>query len=152
MKRIALAFVLLLVCTSAFAQSQFRGSVKFVCGKADAPHIDSFAFSPGVYFTTINVTNPSALDISGTKRFSIALLQQEPGKFSPLHSWALKPSQSMQIDCGDIYKKMGIPAGTFIDGFVHIVGSPTRFDVTAVHTVSDGDRPVSVDVEAITLR
>ena len=144
--------LLLLVSTTLFGQSQFRGSVKFVCGKADSPQIDAFAFSPGVYFTTINVTNPNTLTVSGTKRFSIALLAQTPGKFTPLVGWALKPSESMQIDCGDIYKKFGLAPGTFIDGFVHIVGSPSRFDVTAVHTVSDGDRPVSIDVEAITLR
>jgi hypothetical protein len=144
---------LLLVSTSVFAQSQFRGSVKFVCGRADDPHIKAWAFSPGDYFTTINVTNPNAIPVQGTKRFSIALLAQTPGKFTdPLISWSLKPSESMQIDCGDIYKKFGLAPGTFIDGFVHLVGSPSRFDVTAVHTVSDGARPISIDVEAITLR
>ena len=151
MKKLSV-LLLLLVSTSAFGQSQFRGSIKFVCGKADALHVDAFAFSPGVYYTTINVTNPNSITVSGTKRFSIGLPAQQVGKFNDLVSWALKPSETMQIDCGDIYKKMGIAPGSFIDGFVHIVGSPSRFDVTAVHTVSDGDRPVSIDVEAITLR
>jgi hypothetical protein len=152
MKRIGMSLVLLLLSSSAFAQLQFKGSAKFVCGKADAAHIKAFAFSPGSYFTTINVTNPNAGTVSGTKRFSVALLSQKPGKTSVLVNWALKPSQSMQIDCGDIYKNLGILPGTFIDGFVHIVGAPVRFDVTAVHTLSDGVAPVSIDVEAITLR
>ena len=153
MKKVMMLVLLLLVSTSAFAQSQFRGSVKFVCGRADDAHIKAFAFSPGDYYTTINVTNSNAITVQGTKRFSIALLAQTPGKFTdPLIGWALQPSESMQIDCGDIYQKFGIAPGTFIDGFVHLVGSPSRFDVTAVYTVSDGERPVSVDVDAITLR
>lgn len=152
MKRLLMLVLLLLVSTSLFAQSQFRGSIKFVCGRADDPHIKAWAFSPGHYHTTINVTNPNAIPVSGTKRFSIALLAQTPGKFTDLISWTLKPSESMQIDCGDIYKRFNIAPGAFIDGFVHIVGSPSRFDVTAVHSVSDGERPVSIDVEAITLR
>ena len=143
---------LLLVSTSLFAQSQYRGSVKFVCGKADATHIDPYAFSPGIYYTTINMTNPNAITVQGTKRFSIGLPGQNVGKFSDLINWSLKASETMQIDCGDIYKRMLIAPGTFIDGFVHILGSPSRFDVTAVYTVGDGARPISIDVEAITLR
>jgi len=155
MKKVSglLFLFLLLVSTSAFAQSQFRGSAKFVCGRADSTVIDAFAFAPGTYFTTINVGNPNAITVSGTKRFSIALVSQTPGKFTPLISWALKPSESMQIDCGDIYKRMLIPPGTFIDGFVQIVGSPSRFDVTAVHSVVDSDgRIVSLDIEEVTMR
>ncbi|HYK01631.1 MAG TPA: hypothetical protein VE974_07730 [Thermoanaerobaculia bacterium] len=153
MKKVSGLLFLLLISTSAFAQSQFRGSAKFVCGKTGQDVIDAFAFAPGAYFTSINVTNPNAITVSGTKRFSIGLLSQVPGKFTPLIGWALKPSETMQVDCGDIYKQMNIPPGTFIDGFVHFVGSPSRFDVTAVHTVTDGDsRLVSMDVEQIVLR
>jgi hypothetical protein len=153
MKRLGLVLVLLFVATSAFAQQQFKGSAKFVCGKAGAPEIDAFAFAPGTYFTTINVTNPNAGTVSGTKRFSIALLAQTPGKFTALINWSLKPSESMQIDCGDIYKKMQIAPGTFLDGFIHLVGAPSRFDVTAVHSVADTDgRVVSMDVEEVTMR
>lgn len=152
MKKVVLALVLSFVSTSLFAQQQFRGSIKFICGKADDAHVKAFAFSAGVYSTTINVTNQSTGTISGQKRFSIALLSQQVGKFTALIPWALKPSESMQIDCGDIYKRMEIPPGTFIDGFVHIVGAPFRYDVTAAYTVSDGERPVSIDVDAIALR
>lgn len=151
MRKLVLALVLF-VATSTFAQQQFRGSVKFVCGKADDESIKAFAFSPGSYFTTINVTNQSIATILGQKRFSIALLSQKVGKFTNLVQWSLKPNESMQIDCGDIYTHLAIPPGTFIDGFVHIVGAPMRYDVTAVYTVSDGERPVSIDVDAITLR
>lgn len=153
MKKVSGLLFLLLISSSAFAQSQYRGSAKFVCGRADSTVIDAFAFAPGTYFTTINVGNPNSINVSGTKRFSIALVGQTPGKFTPLINWVLKPSESMQIDCGDIYKRMLIAPGTFIDGFVQILGSPSRFDVTAVHSVMDADgRIVSLDIEEVTMR
>ena len=155
MKKLVLILALLFstfFSSAAFAQQQFRGSVKFICGKTDDASVKAFAFAAGLYSTTINVTNQNTGNVSGQKRFSIALLAQKPGPFSPLINWALKPNESMQIDCGDIYTRMNIVPGTFIDGFVHIVGAPVRFDVTAVYTVSDGERPVSIDVDAITLR
>lgn len=152
MKKLVLALGFLFVAVPVFAQQQFRGPVKFVCGKADDAHIKAFAFSPGSYTTTINVTNQNTGTVSGTKRFSIALLSQKPGRFTNPVPWSLQPFESMQVDCGDIYAHLGVPVGTFIDGFVWIVGAPFRFDVTAVYTVNDGERPVSIDVETITLR
>ena len=59
MKRLLLVLAVLLVSTSVFAQQQFRTEAKFVCGKPDTPEIDAFAFAPGVYYTSINVTNPN---------------------------------------------------------------------------------------------
>jgi hypothetical protein len=151
MKKLGLVLILLFVATSAFAQ--FKGSAKFVCGKPARDVIDAFAFPTGTYFTTINVTNPNPGAVSGTKRFSIALLAQRPGRFTPTIHWTLRSSESMQIDCGDIYRKMQIPPGTFIDGFVHIVGAPSRFDVTAVYSTANTDgRIVSMDIEEVTMR
>lgn len=152
MKSVVLVFVLAFVSLSAFAQTVFRGSAKFVCGKVDDEHVKAFAFAPGIYYTTINVTNANKLDVSGTKRFSIALLAERAGTFTPVFRWTLKPGEAMQIDCRNIYRHTGVLPGTFIDGFMRITGSPGRFDVTAVYTLSDGERPVSMDVEAITLR
>jgi hypothetical protein len=152
MKKLMMLVLLLLVSLPAFAQSQFRGAIKFVCGKADDLHVKAFAFSPGVYYTTINVTNLNSINVSGTKRFSIGLPSQKVGRFNDTVAWALKPSETMQIDCGDIWARLGMATGTFIDGFVHILGTPLRFDVTAVYTVGNGDVPISMDVEAITLR
>ena len=152
MRKLSFVLLLLLVSTSAFAQSQFRGAVKFVCGKADDVHIKPFAFSPGIYYTTINVTNLNSINVSGTKRFSIGLPGQKVGRWNDLVAWALKPNETMQIDCGDIWERMALPPGSFIDGFVHILGAPIRFDVTAVYTVGNGDAPISMDVEPITLR
>lgn len=153
MKRFLPVLILLMVSTSVFAQAQFRGEAKFVCGKPDTPEIDAFAFAPGVYYTSINVTNPTdTVHIDGRKRFSVGLLNQKVGPYTGWVPWALRPGETMQVDCGDIYRHLGIPPGTFIDGFVHFVGAPARYGLTAVYTLTDGDRAVSQDVEEVTVR
>ena len=58
----------------------------------------------------------------------------------------------MQVNCGDIYKHLGIAPGTFIDGFVHFAGAPVRYGVTSVYTVSDSNIIVSQDVVPSVLR
>ena len=153
MKKALLVLIVLLVSTSAFAQQQFRTEAKFVCGKPDVPEINAFAFAPGVYYTSINVTNPNDQgDVFGRKRFSVGLLNQKVGPYTGWVGWVLRPGETMQVDCGDIYAHLGIVPGTFIDGFVHFVGQPVRFSVTAVYTVTDGARIVSQDVEAKQIR
>ena len=152
MKKIVLLFALF-VSSSVFAQAPYRGSVKFVCGRADSTHVNAFAVAPGTYFTTINVVNPQGYEVQGTKRFSVALPGQRSGPQTAMIAWALKPGDAMQIDCGDIYKRLSIAPGVFIDGMVHIIGSPGRFDVAGVYSVIDnGGNVASVDVEEVTLR
>jgi hypothetical protein len=151
MKKSLLVLVLLLVSTSAFAQLQYRTEAKFVCARPGPPEISAFAFAPGVYFTTINVTNPNEVPIDGRKRFSVGHLNQKVGPFTQWFGWALPPGGTMQVDCGDIYAHLGIPVGTFIDGFVQFQ-SPQRFAATAVYTVTNGQTIVSQDVEAKRVR
>ena len=152
MKKLLLVLVLLLVSTSVFAQTQYRTEAKFVCGKPDSPEIDAWAFAPGYYYTSINVTNPNDQGtVDGRKRFSVGLLGQKVGPFTAWVNWALRPGETMQVDCGDIYAHLGIPPGTFIDGFVQFQ-SPQRYAVTGVYTVTDGSRIVSRDVEAKRVR
>ena len=84
MKKLLLVLIVLLVSSSLFAQTQYRTEATFVCGKPDTPEIDAFAFAPGVYYTSINVTNPNDQgDVDGRKRFSVGLLSQKPGPFTP---------------------------------------------------------------------
>lgn len=147
MKNLLLFAVVLLASTSVFAQAQYRTEAKFVCGRPGPPEIDAFAFAPGVYYTSINVTNPDEqVTVEGRKRMSVGLLGQKVGPQTPWIGWALKPGDTMQVDCGDIYKYLGIPPGTFIDGFVHFIAAPVRFSVTSVYTLTDGSRVVSQDV------
>lgn len=150
MKKLLLVLALLTLSTSAFAQS-YHAEAKFVCGRADPPHVDAFAFAPGVYYTSINVGNPNDFDIDGKKIFSIALLRQKSGKVTDSIGWKLASRNSMQVDCSDIYAYLGIPLGTFIDGFVYFIAE-RPFVATAVYTLSDGQRAVSQDVEEVTVR
>jgi hypothetical protein len=153
MKRVLLVLVVLLVSTSVFAQQQFRTEAKFVCGRPGHAEIEAWAFASGLYYTSINVTNPNDQgDVFGRKRFSVGLLSQKIGPFTGWVPWTLPAGATMQVDCGDIYKHLGIPPGTFIDGFVHFVGQPIRFSVTSVYTLSNGQSVVSQDVVPSVIR
>lgn len=154
MKKTLFVLVLLAVSVPAFGQVVLRGSAKFVCGRADAAHINAWAFSPGHYYTTINVTNPSdnpQVVVGGRKRFSVARLAQQPGPFTGWVGWARNAGESMQVDCGDIYAHLAIAPGTFIDGFVHFMGD-NPYDVTAVYTVGNGQMVISQDVDRIRIQ
>src|SRR5688572_32767316 len=90
MKRALFVLVLLAVSTSLLAQVPIRAEAKFVCGKADAAHIAAWAFAPGYYYTTLNVTNPNDnLVVNGRKRFSVARLRQQIGPWTQLVPWQL---------------------------------------------------------------
>lgn len=151
MKRFLLVLALFTLSVSAFAQN-YTAEAKFVCGKADTPVVDAFAFAPGTYYTSINIGNPSDETLRSNKKiFSVALLRQKAGKTTQSIAWSLGPRESMQVDCSDIYNYLGIGAGTFIDGFVYFIAEPFRFTATGVYTVTDGSRVVSQDVEEITV-
>lgn len=153
MKRSLLLLALFTLSLSAFGQpTNYTAEAKFVCGRADTPEISAFAFAPGTYYTSINIGNPSDETLSSNKKiFSVALLRQKAGKTTKSIAWGLGPRESMQVDCSDIYNYLGIPAGTFIDGFVYFIAEPFRFTATGVYTVTDGARIVSQDVEEITV-
>jgi hypothetical protein len=152
MKRLLLVLALSTLSLSAFGQTYYA-EAKFVCGRAGQPEIDAFAFAPGVYYTSINVGNPNDDKIDSYKKiFSIALLRQKAGKVSHSIGWSLQSRESMQVDCSDIYGYLGVAPGTFIDGFVYFLGGPLRYTVTGVYTLTDGGRPVSQDVEEVTVR
>lgn len=151
MKRLVLVLALLTLSLSAFAQN-YTAEAKFVCGKTDTASVDAFAFAPGVYYTSINIGNPSDDTLKSNKKiFSVALLRQKAGKTTQSIAWGLGPRESMQVDCSDIYGYLGIAPGTFIDGFVYFIAEPYRFTATGVYTVTDGSRIVSQDVEEITV-
>ena len=57
----------------------------------------------------------------------------------------------MQIDCGSIYRHLGMPVGTFIDGFAVIqIGNPrAELDVDGVYTASPGNGVSSIHTERV---
>src|SRR4051794_34001198 len=104
-----------LLTTAAMAQtSQRQYSAKFICGRATPVEINAFLAAPGTYYTAINVHNPPLSPlIPFRKKFPIGLPNQKVGPISPFFSPPLKADEVLQIDWGDIYAKMAIPAGTF---------------------------------------
>jgi hypothetical protein len=135
--RILTILVVLAAATAAHAQvPQVRQyAAKFVCGRSNG---EAFNFAPGTYFTTINVHNPALVaSIEFRKKFALAEMGEKAGKISQWFGGGLKADEAMQIDCRNIYAHLGIPVGTFIDGFAVIqVSARQELDVVGVYTAA----------------
>jgi len=129
------AIMCALVLAAGAAQAQdlrFEYAAKFVCGKAPP----NGPVAPGFYFTAINVHNPSlTAENPLRKKFAIALPGEKVGKISPFTPETLKGDEAMTIDCPDIAKHLGLPAGAFVEGFA-VIQSLAEFDVVAVYTAA----------------
>jgi hypothetical protein len=150
------AVILALAAFAAIAQpapapvSVRQYAAKFVCGKAGGEQTETFNVAPGSYFTTINVHNPALTSaVRFRKKFAVANPNEEGGKISEWFAVTLKADQALQIDCGSIYKHLGIAAGTFIDGFavIQMFNTSPQLDVVGVYTASPGNGVSSIDVE-----
>ncbi|HEX3578236.1 MAG TPA: hypothetical protein VHY33_06700 [Thermoanaerobaculia bacterium] len=141
--RIVTILVVLAAATAAHAQVQQvrQYAAKFVCGKAG----DQGNVAPGNYFTTINVHNPAlAAAIEFRKKFALAEMGERPGRISQWFGGGLRADEALQIDCRNIYAHLGIPTGTFIDGFAVIqVSTRQELDVIGVYTAGPGGGAVS---------
>ena len=120
----------------------FVYSVKFLCGLqtlAGSPPNEP-PVKPGNYATAVNIHNFHAQsEAVFAKKAVQALPQHSPvrGKIGNLCLEALPPNGAMEVDCTDIVKLLGFPAGTapppFIKGFVEVV-SPVELSVVGVYT------------------
>jgi hypothetical protein len=113
-------------------------AVKFICGKSPGKIV-----APGVYFTAVNVHNPTERGIAFKKKFAIALPSEKPGRVSKLFEAKLGPDQALEIDCPDIARLTDTPPGEFVKGFV-VLESATELDVVAVYTASGRTEDVQV--------
>jgi hypothetical protein len=147
MRKVVLFSILLvsLVSLTASAQS-LTYNAKYVCGKTDDESVKLFAFAPGAYFTSVNVHTDKDIEIR--KRFSISLLDEKSGPISDWVSTFIPGGRSMQIDCGNIYGHLGVPIGTFIEGYVTIV-SGVKLDVVGVYSVDGGAGVASIHTERV---
>ncbi len=131
-----LSAVLTLCPTSTMPQqpAAFQYAVKFVCGKSPGEVV-----APGVYFTAINVHNPTNRVIGFKKKFVIAPPLEKPGPPPRVSSVAeFGPDIALEIDCQDILRHLVVgeePTPTFLKGFVVIV-SGVQLDVVAVYTAA----------------
>jgi hypothetical protein len=127
-------------------------AAKFVCGRAGDVQVSLFDAAPGSYYTTINVHNPALTGgLEFRKKFALAERDEKPGKVSQWFPVALKADEALQIDCGSIYKHLGIAPGTFIDGFavIQLSSAKPELDVVGVYTASPGNGVSSIDVERV---
>src|SRR5262245_53063494 len=147
---VLILFVASLVAGIAAAQSLPRQySAKFICGKASDEQVKAFLAAPGLYYTAINVHNPRTQNpISYRKKFALGQPNEKVGKISEWFGGTLKADEVMQIDCGDIYNHMGIPPGTFIEGFA-VIRPSAELDVVAVYTAEGGNGVSTLHTERV---
>lgn len=103
-------------------------AVKVVCGKSDGKVV-----APGVYFTAVNVHNPTYETIKFRVKVAVALPGLQPGPVSQLYDAKLGPDEALEIDCADIFRLAGTKG--FLKGFV-VIESDVELDVVAVYTAA----------------
>lgn len=144
--------VLAAIAVNASAQHQVRQyAVKFVCGKASDEQVKLFNFAPGQYFTTINVHNPAlSAAVKFQKKFALAEPGEKPGKIFGWFTAELKADEAMQIDCGNIYRHLGLGPGNFIEGFAVIqIAPPRELDVVGVYTAAGNAGVSTIHMERV---
>jgi len=137
----------------AGAQTQTRQyAAKFICGKASDEQVKAFLAAPGIYYTAINVHNPRLeRPIRFQKKFALGQPNEKVGKISRWVRGELKADETMQIDCGNIYEHLGIPPGTFIEGFA-VIQPTLELDVVGVYTAEAGNGVATLHMERVPLR
>ncbi len=108
---------------------QLRYAAKFVCGKAPD---DSAA--RGIYFTTINVQNPSDGAVSFRKQFTAGLAEQKPGPISKLISAHLDGRRAFRVECPEIVRTLET-TDSYVEGFL-MFESPDPLNIVAVYSAS----------------
>lgn len=109
----------------------FQYAAKFVCGKSAGEVV-----APGVYFTAVNVHNPTYTTIRFRVKIAVALPGLKPGPVSKFFDAKLGPDEALEIDCPDIFKMAQTDAG-FLKGFV-VIESEVELDVVTVYTAAGG--------------
>ncbi len=107
----------------------FQYAVKFVCGKSAGEVV-----APGIYFTAINVHNPTYTAIGFRKKVAITSPGEQPGPVSKFFDAKLDTDEALEIDCPDIFRHAETTAD-FLKGFV-IIESDVELDVVAVYTAA----------------
>jgi hypothetical protein len=119
----------------------FQYATKFVCGKSAGEVV-----APGVYFTAVNVHNPTDTAVGLRVKVAVALPGLQPGPVSQFYDAKLEPDEALEIDCPDISNpeifkfEKPIKAG-FLKGFV-VIESNVELDVVAVYTAAGREKLV----------
>jgi Concanavalin A-like lectin/glucanases superfamily len=112
---------------SQFAEgASFEYAAKVVCGKSPGD-----AVARGVYFTAINVHNPSRTTVRLRWKVAVARPGAKAGPVSRYFEARLGPDEALEIDCPDIMKRTKVR--DFLKGFV-VINCGLELDVVAVYT------------------
>jgi hypothetical protein len=124
----------------------FQYAAKFVCGKPGGGEL-----APGVYFTAINVHNPTNHAVRFRKKVAVAGRRERPGPVSKFFDAKLGPDEALEIDCPDIRSHAGVHE-EFLKGFV-VIESDVELDVVGVYTAAGGDGEVeTLEIERVPAR
>ena len=117
----------------------FEYAVKFICGRSDGEIL-----APGVYYTAINVHNPTNTAISFRKKFAVAWPSERPGPKTDFIGTELGPDLALEIDCPDIVRHLRAAHidGPFFKGFA-VIQSKVELDVVAVYTAAGANGQVA---------
>jgi CARDB protein len=124
----------------------FQYAAKLVCGKPDAGEL-----APGVYYTAINVHNPTEHGVRFRKKIAIAGRGERPGPVSKFFDAKLGPDEALEIDCPDIRRHAQVHE-EFLKGFV-VIESEVELDVVGVYTAAGDDGQVeTIEIERVPAR
>jgi hypothetical protein len=123
------------------SQVIFQYAAKLICGKSDGK-----VLAPGVYFTAVNVHNPTDTTVGFRVKIAVALPGLQPGPISLFRDAKLGPDAALEIDCPDIFNpeifKFPQPIRPgFWKGFV-VIESKVELDVVAVYTAAGKEKQV----------
>ncbi len=167
MSRIAGSLLVASLCFSSIVGAQqvptIQYAVKFVCGRPISPDTIMPPVAPGVYYTAINVHNPSSRLVGFRKKFAVALPFERAGEIRGFFAAKLGPDEALEIDCQDILNHFRVrrpgfpPTGRlprFLKGFAIIQpDSATDLDVVAVYTAAGATRQVeTLEIERVPAR
>ena len=113
----------------------FQYAAKVVCGKSEGKVV-----APGVYFTAVNVHNPTYKTVGLRVKVAVALPGLKPGTVSKFHAAKLGPDEALEIDCPDVFK-LAESHADFLKGFV-VIESEVELDVVSVYTAAGRDGQV----------
>ena len=103
--------------------------MKFVCGKSAGEVV-----APGLYWTAINVHNPTTTTIRVRAKIAVALPGLKAGPVTKFVNASLGPDEALEIDCPDILRRTKTKTG-LLKGFV-VIQSGLELDVVSVYTAA----------------
>ena len=115
-----------------YAVKVICGTAVAECGQGTAPPV-----APGTYYTAINIHNLSECNPANFRWKVTQANPLKPGKISGFSALSLAPDESLELDCSDIIKQLGISGLTFLKGFA-VLESDVELDVVAVYTGTQG--------------